>query len=220
MTPITIEQELLKVCPKLYLGCIECNVVTEPQNKALWQLLQQETETLGAKLQPEAVNALPNIARTRAAYKALGKDPSRYRPAAEALIRRIAQGKGIYQLNNVVDALNLVSVTTGFSIGGYDVHKLQGAVMLGTGNENEPYEAIGRGTLNIAGLPVFRDELGAFGTPTSDSERAKVTLQTTRFLMIIVNFNGNQGVQQAMQQAVNLLTLYAGASETETAVIG
>lgn len=219
MTPISIESALLQVCPLLCLGCIECNVVTEPLNEALWQLLQQEAATLGAKLQPEQVNALPNIAQTRAAYKALGKDPSRYRPAAEALIRRIAQGKGIYQLNNVVDALNLVSVTTGFSIGGYDAHNIHGTVTLGTGNENEPYEAIGRGTLNIAGLPVFRDEQGAFGTPTSDSERAKVTMQTTRFLMVIVSFNGKQGVPQAMQQAVSLLTLYAGATKIETLLL-
>lgn len=219
MTNLTIEQALLKVCPQLCLGCIECRVTVESINPALWQEVLQQVANLQAALQPEAVNALPNIAQTRSAYKTLGKDPSRYRPSAEALIRRITQGKGIYQLNNVVDALNLLSVTTGFSIGGYDADKICGAAIMGIGCPNEPYEAIGRGMLNIENLPVFRDDIGAFGTPTSDSERTGVTPQTRRFLMVIIGFNGKQGIPEAMRQAISLLSQYAGAQNVETAIV-
>lgn len=220
MLTIEIAPELKNICPFLSLGCIECNVMVDPLKEPLWQLIQQKVAQISTELDPENIKTLPNIANTRAAYKALGKDPSRYRPSAEALLRRITQGRGIKQLNNVVDALNLVSITSGYSIGGYDAGKIEGnTITFGIGLENETYTAIGRGNLNIDRLPVFRDELGAFGSPTSDSVRTGVSLFTDRFLMIIINFMGHNGVPEAMEQAVQLLSTYAYAKEVETQLI-
>jgi DNA/RNA-binding domain of Phe-tRNA-synthetase-like protein len=135
--------------------------------------------------------------------------------SAEALLRRVVQGKGLYRVNNVVDLLNLVSVSTGFSIGGYDAEKIAGEVVFGIGRENEPYEGIGRGELNIESLPAFRDNLGAFGTPTSDSVRTSVTWNTKRFLMIIIDFGALPELEDATELAVNLLKKYAGATNME-----
>ena len=90
-----------------------------------------------------------------------GKDPSRYRPSAEALIRRVLQGKPLYQKNTFVDLINLASIAYGYSIGGFDADKFVGDTLtLGVGKAGEPYEGIGRCVLNIEGLPVYRDELG------------------------------------------------------------
>ena len=63
---------------------------------------------------------------------------------------------------------------------------------LGIGREGEPYEGIGRGLLNIAGLPVYRDEQGGVGTPTSDNERTKMTLATTHLLVLINGYDGQE----------------------------
>ena len=93
----------------------------------------------------------------------------------------------------------------GFSIGGYDAGMIQGDIVFGIGNPNEPYSGIGRGELNIENLPVFRDESGAFGMPTSDSSRTEVTEQTSRFLMILIDFNGDQMLDGALQMAARLL---------------
>jgi DNA/RNA-binding domain of Phe-tRNA-synthetase-like protein len=135
--------------------------------------------------------------------------------SAEALLRRTVQGKELYRVNNVVDLLNLVSVSTGFSIGGYDAGKIDGAVVFGIGHADEPYEGIGRGKLNIESLPVFRDNLGAFGSPTSDSVRTSVTLETKRFLMIIIDFGALPELEQATEMAVKLLKNYAKADNFE-----
>ena len=62
---------------------------------------------------------------------------------------------------------------------------------LGIGREGEPYEGIGRGMLNIAGLPVYRDAQGGVGTPTSDNERTKMTLETTHLLVLINGYDGD-----------------------------
>ena len=63
---------------------------------------------------------------------------------------------------------------------------------LGVGREGEPYEGIGRGMINIAGLPVSRDRQGGVGTPTSDNERAKIQLDTTHLLVLINGYDGNE----------------------------
>ena len=61
-----------------------------------------------------------------------------------------------------------------YSIGGFDADKFVGDTLtLGVGRAGEPYEGIGRGLLNIEGLPVYRDAEGGVGTPTSDNERTK-----------------------------------------------
>jgi len=152
-------------------------------------------------------------------YRKIGKDPSRYRPSAEALLRRVASGKGLYKINNVVDLLNLVSIDSGFSIGGYNAAKINGDIQLGIGRKDEPYKGIGRGEINIEFLPIFRDELGAFGSPTSDSVRTSITNECSQFLMIILSFQGNHELQKAMDFAVSLLQKHAKGDKVETRII-
>lgn len=136
---------------------------------------------------------MSGIQATRKVYRLCGKDPSRYRPAAEALIRRILQDKPLYQINTLVDLINLASIAYGYSIGGFDADQFKGDTLtLGIGREGEPYEGIGRGAINIAGLPVYRDALGGVGTPTSDHERTKITLSTTHLVVLINGYDGSE----------------------------
>ena len=97
----------------------------------------------------------------------------------------------------------------GYSIGGFDADKFVGNTLtLGIGKEGEPYEGIGRGMINIHGLPVYRDEIGGVGTPTSDHERTKITIDTTHLLVLINGYDGNEAsvrqnaefIQQLLQK--------------------
>lgn len=216
MKNIKISEELADKCPDIYLSCIECNVRVQSFREDLWQQVEAKCRDIVKNLELENIKYIPALAASRDAYKACGKDPARYRLSAEALLRRVVSGKGLYQINNVVDALNLVSISSGISIGGYDADKIQGNIVMGIGRENEPYEGLGRGELNIEGMPVFRDQLGAFGTPTSDSERTGVRLETKRFLMILVSYKGIHVLYEASQMAVELLSEFASASYFET----
>jgi DNA/RNA-binding domain of Phe-tRNA-synthetase-like protein len=215
MVTVSVSEELKTLLPELVLSCIECDVLVHEEHEELWAEIEEKTNKLAASLKVETISRLPAIAASRRGYKACGKDPARYRLSAEALLRRTVQGKELYRVNNVVDLLNLVSVSTGFSIGGYDAGKIDGAVVFGIGHADEPYEGIGRGKLNIESLPVFRDNLGAFGSPTSDSVRTSVSLETKRFLMIIIDFGALPELEQATEMAVKLLKNYAKADNFE-----
>ena len=215
MQNISVSEELRIKVPKVKLACIECDVVLQQKNEILWEAVEQKVAELSGKLQVDEISSIPAIAASRKVYKACGKDPARYRLSAEALLRRVVNRGEIYQINNVVDVLNLVSISTGFSIGGYDAEKINGDVVFCIGREGEPYSGIGRGELNIAGMPVFRDAEGAFGTPTSDSERTSVSMETKRFLMIIIDYAATPLLEEATKLAEDLLVQYAGATNFE-----
>ena len=219
MINIQIEEELKSIWPDLKLGVIQCNVETHENCPELWKEINECIERKEKELDPEKIRQLPSVKSTKLAYRKIGKDPSRYRPSAEALLRRVASGKGLYRINNVVDLLNLVSIASGFSVGGYNAEKINGDIQLGIGRKNEPYKGIGRGELNIEFLPIFRDKLGAFGSPTSDSVRTSITNECSQFLMIILSFQGDFELQKAMDFAVSLLQKHAKGDKIETQTI-
>lgn len=190
---VTVSDEIENVCPGFVGACIEANVRNTDFCKPLWDEINAMGEHYRAVLTVDSLKELPPIAATRKVYRACGKDPSRYRPASEALIRRMLQGKELYQIDTLVDLINLASIAYGYSIGGFDAGKFKGDTLtLGIGREGEPYEGIHRGMINIAGLPVYRDEEGGVGTPTSDNERTKIDIHTTHLAVLINGYDGNE----------------------------
>lgn len=207
---VVVSQEIEQVCPDFVGACVDAVVVNTPYNDELWQEIDTFCNKFRGELTTESLKEIASIAATRRVYKACGKDPSRYRPASEALIRRVLQGKELYQLNTLVDLVNLASIAYGYSIGGFDADQFEGDTLtLGIGREGEPYEGIGRGLLNIQGLPVYRDTKGGVGTPTSDNERTKITESTSHLVVLINGYDGNeQRVRENAEYIQALLRKY------------
>lgn len=207
---IIVEQQIENVCPRFVGACVEAEVENTPYSEELWKVIDRQGEQFRQLFTTQTVKDISAIAATRSVYKACGKDPSRYRPSSEALIRRMLQGKQLYQIDTLVDLINLASITYGYSIGGFDADKFDGDTLtLGVGREGEPYEGIGRGMLNIAGLPVYRDATGGVGTPTSDNERTKMTLGTRRLVALVNGYDGNEhDVQATAQLIIDLVTRF------------
>ncbi len=208
---IKIDKELKALCPNLVLNCLACELLVQPSTKAFQDYFKTTIQNIATGLILENINTLPAIKASRKAFKYLGKDPARYRLSAEALLRRVASGKELYRVNNVVDILNLISIESGFSIGGYDASTISGDIHCGIGRENEIYQAIGRGELNIDRMSVLRDNLGAFGSPVSDSQRTRITENTKHFLMVFFNFSGDEKIIPWIKKAEDLLKKYANA---------
>lgn len=212
---IIVSQEIENVCPGFVGAAVEGQVKNTPYCEPLWQEIHSMGEKYRATLTTESLKQLSGIEATRRVYRACGKDPSRYRPASEALIRRMLQGKSLYQINTLVDLINLASIAYGYSIGGFDADKFVGDTLtLGIGREGEPYEGIGRGMLNIAGLPVYRDDVGGVGTPTSDNERTKINIHTTHLLVLINGYDGcEEQVRANAEYILSLADKYCEAQE-------
>lgn len=217
---IIVSQEIEQVCPTFVGAAVEAQVVNTPYCAELWDEIYELEQRLRQQLTTESLKTLPGIAATRAVYKKCGKDPSRYRPASEQLIRRMLQGKELYQIDTLVDLVNLASIAYGYSIGGFDADKMVGDTLtLGVGRKGEPYEGIGRGLLNIAGLPVYRDRQGGVGTPTSDNERTKMTLATRHLLVLINGYDGNRERVEANARYIQELVRKYAASDGGTVTL-
>ena len=208
---VIVTKEIETVCPNFVGACIEAQVENTPFCEELWNEIEALGEKYKQTLTTESLKELSGIAATRKVYRACGKDPSRYRPASEALIRRMLQGKKLYQIDTLVDLINLGSIAYGYSIGGFDADKFKGDTLtLGVGKANEPYEGIGRGNINIEGLPVYRDQMGGVGTPTSDNERTKIERKTTHLVVLINGYDGDEKQIRANAEFIQaLLKKYA-----------
>lgn len=216
MIEIGCSEEIKQACPRFAGVALMARVVNSTYHPKLWEEIALFTAQYQANYTVDSIKEIATIQATRQAYKICGKDPSRYRPSGEALCRRILRGLPLYQVDTLVDLINLVSIRYGYSIGGFDAAKIVGnSLLLGIGREGEPYEGIGRGVLNIAGMPVYRDQLGGIGTPTSDHERTKLGVETTQLLTIINGYSGKEGLEEAVTYLKELLVEFAQATDIE-----
>ncbi|MBR1963337.1 MAG: hypothetical protein IKA19_01375 [Muribaculaceae bacterium] len=210
---IEIEDIIKNVAPQLQVVAIEADVINCDTPDDFWTELTQEALRIAQLYDLSQINKRPGIAATRAAYKALGKEPNRYRPSSEALCRRAVKGMELYRINALVDIINLISMRSGYSIGGFDADCIQGDLLrLGAGRTGEVFNAIGRGQLNIEGLPLYRDAVGGIGTPTSDEERTKLSIATRRLLMCINIYQEEMPVGDVVNLSRNLLERYCQAT--------
>ena len=215
MISITISNLIYDVCPQFVSVQLQYDVKNSEFNQSLWIEIERFTKNLKENSKVKDINKFAPILATRNTYKKLGKDPNRYRPSAEALRRRILKGNELYKINTLVDAINLISLKTGYSIGGFDAGLIQGDLELGVGQKDEPFEAIARGFLNIEGLPVYRDSIGGIGTPTSDEERTKIGLGTKKLLILLNAYSGREGLEEAVDYAKAVLEEYVEGANLE-----
>jgi DNA/RNA-binding domain of Phe-tRNA-synthetase-like protein len=209
MIDLSIDNSIGDRLENLILGLVTAEVENTMHSENLWEEINRESKRILESYTLDNVKNQPNILATREAYRKLGNDPNRYRPSADALYRRIVKGAPLYQISTLVDIINLVSLKTGYSINGFDIEKINDRVILGVGEPGEFLDAIGRGELNIESLPVYRDSLGAIGTPTSDSVRTSISLGTVKIALIINAYSPNSdGLKEAMNMIKNLVVEY------------
>src|SRR5712692_7551285 len=216
---VTIDPKLKTKCPRTALGCVTARVEAGATPDGLLQEMKSRETKIQKLPFPRGVLESPQIEVTRKAYKALGKDPARYRGSAEALLRRVVAGKGLPQINAVVDVINLVSVESRLPVGLYDLGHVSGDIVFRAGRAGETYKGIGKFDLNLEGLPLFADAAGPHGSATSDSERTMVTAKTKEVLAVIVSFGGAENLERWTQRLGALLQQYAAGNEIITNIV-
>ncbi len=171
-----------------------------------------EVDNLLSKVKEEYTNfvpltevvKIPKIKVSRDGYKKLGKDPSHTRLACEALLRRVIKGDDLYRLGDIIDLGNVLSIKTMRSVCVVDLDKIEGDVTIRIGTKEDIYYGINRGLINVDKIPLYTDNIGPFGNPTSDTDRTKVTSDTKNILIMIICFNQEEMVEDEEQ----LLSLY------------
>lgn len=154
-------------------------------SEAIWnKLLNPLIEKIETEDTIEMIKEDEGMIATKKAYRALGKDPARFRPSSDSLWRRVIQKKGLYQINDLVDLNNYFSLLYKLPFGSYDLAKIDEPVTLTVGEAGDSYAGIGKKAVNIENLLVLKDSKGPFGSPTSDSTRGMIGEETTQAVLI------------------------------------
>ena len=176
------------------------------------------TANIASARAPDRARIAADFGDTRG-IQGVGEGSPRYRGSSEALLRRIIAGKGLPEINAVVDIINLVSVESRLPVGLYDLAHVRGDIIFRAGRAGETYKGIGNYDLNLEGLPVFCDAIGPHGSPTSDSERTMVTSETTRVLAIIISFGGKDALERWMERMTVLFSQHANGRDFRVEVV-
>lgn len=166
---------------------------------------------------PDDITEDTVVSATRSLFLSIGRDPTKERPSGEALIRRVAKGKGIYRISVVVDINNAVSMLSGFPCGVYDISKIEGdTVTVLLGAPGLAYEGLGGRTVDAENRLLIADSGSVFGGPTADSLRTAVGEESTEVLMIIFSPPGIEPamLKATMDRASLFMQRATGCSET------
>lgn len=223
---VSIDAEVRELWPQTALGCVFWSAPLHDACPELWEVFAAAVRPdLQRRLETTALADMPEIGPSRQAFKAFGRDPGRVRVSSEALYRRLRQGNDLYRVNSVVDANNLVSLATGFSLGTYNLRRLSGDIVLRLGRKGESYAGIGKGTLDLHRMPLLADAEGPFGCPCSDSRRGMIAGDEAapdapmRLLTVIYGFSGPQTVAAALAVAREKFAAFAAADAFRPLVV-
>lgn len=217
---VSIDKALLNVYPEIRLGLICFHADVHTPDEQFWSFMNEEVlPQVRNAIEGKEWSEIPGIRGSRAAYKAFGRNPGRYRVSSEALIRRVRRGDELYRINSVVDVNNLISVESGLSAGSYDLNKIHGAITLRKAEKGEGYSGIGKDFLDMENMLVLADDEGIFGSSMSDSTRAMVTEETRDVLTVIYCFENDIDLEALLKKAETAFKRYAAATYIETRII-
>jgi DNA/RNA-binding domain of Phe-tRNA-synthetase-like protein len=129
------------------------------------------------------LSSCPPVAAMRRLFRAAGTDPTRYRPASEALVRRLVKGGDLPQIHPLVDVNNCLSAELVVPCCVMVESSLGSSLVLRSGQAGESYVSL-RGPFNLEGRPLLADENGPLDTPVTGNERVKVQAETSRAWLV------------------------------------
>jgi DNA/RNA-binding domain of Phe-tRNA-synthetase-like protein len=165
------------LCSIVRLGVIRLAELQMPEDNgdALWRDVCDISAALAEKYRGLTIGQVPNVAHARTLYRSIGIDPTKTRPSSEALLRRVLKDKSLYRIHPLVDLFNLVSLSLLTPVGLYDESKIAGNnLTVRIGGRGEGFDGIRKDRVNVEGRFCISDELGPFGSPTSDSLRTSI----------------------------------------------
>ena len=197
------------------LTCDVKDVKVEEQNVELEKFKDEIMEKVRIKYDLDSVKNLPTFRAYRDFFWRAGIDPTKNRPAAEALIRRILGGRTIPRINTLVDAYNMVSIKTGIALAAFDADRLKGDLIMRFSEKREKFLGIGMEKpmiLKGGDIVVSDSEKLVAIYPYRDADSTKITEKTKNVLLLVcgVSCIGDETLQDASQVALEYITRFCG----------
>lgn len=168
----------------------------------------------------ETLKDVPALRTYRDFFWRVGIDPTKTRPASEALLRRVLQGKDIPRINTLVDAYNIASMETHVPLAVFDAAKLQGDMVMRMAVAGEKFHGIGmtaEETLTGKEVVVQDDQMLIAIYPYRDADFSKVMTETTDVSIMVCGVPGIElsRLDEARKLSANYITRFCGGKVSE-----
>jgi len=219
----TWENMVLSISSDVKAHFLELQVLTryvkgvkvERESAELEKFREQIVQQVKASYTLESLKEVPLFRTYRNFFWRVGIDPTKIRPAAEALIRRILADKPLPKINTVVDAYNLASIKTGIALAAFDEGKLTGNLLMRFAKKGEKFLGIGmEKPMELEGVEVVisdEEKLVAI-YPYRDADCSKVSDETRDILLLMCGVPGigEEILQKAADVAIEYITRFCG----------
>lgn len=213
---LTICEEVQRDFPDLHVltSCIE-NVAVKRSDFELEAFKEDVIREIRSAYDIQTLKDRPILRAYRDFFWSLGVDPTKTRPAAEALIRRLLHGKPLPKINTLVDAYNLASIKTEIAIAAFDFDKIRGELMMRYAKRGEEFLGIGmKAPMRLDGKEIVISDgeklLAVY--PYRDAEDTKVTEATRNVLLLFCGVPGisTQNLLEAKNLTLDFVTKFCG----------
>lgn len=220
--------DILAAFPTIAGGVILASGLTNGTSPdALQAAYRDEQQAVIRRIGSTPLSELPSLAAWRSAFRKFGVEPTQYRSAAEALLRRLTKKGDIPAINTLVDLGNLVSIRYGLPVAMVDRRFIQGAITVQFAKGTESFRNLGQETVDHPdpGEVIFSDEAQTVVARRwcwRQSDESAAREDTTSLIVTCeAHHDGGQAdVQAALADLSSLLREYAGAQIDGVAVLG
>ena len=193
LVKILIDTELKESYGGISLAYLTIDSIANYDLTALDELIKETLEYVRSTFKMTELGKQPIIRAYRDFYwHKLKIDPTKQRPAAEALLRRILRGNPLPRIHPLVDLCNVLQLKTLLCIGIYDIDKIKEELVLRKARPGEMFYPIGSPPKALKGKEiVLSDEeklLHVF--PHRDSILTAISNETKRALMVLCGVPG------------------------------
>jgi len=216
---IIISDKIIEKYPELEIGVVICNNLNNSKsNKEIKKLMRDIEKETRKEINPEEVIEIPIIIKWREIYKEFGYKPSKYRNSVEALLKRVLGGNEIYEINSLVDIYNYISVKYIMTVGGEDIDKIEGNLILDFAKGDEEFIALGSDENDSPkeGEVVYKDHKGVICRRWNwrEANRTKLTEETKNTIIVIENLipEDKRKHKNALEELKLLIEKYCNGS--------
>lgn len=213
---LKIELNLKRRFPELQvLTCQILGVTVTKRSIELENFEQKLMKQVEEQYDLESLKDLPTFRAYRDFFWRVGIDPTKNRPAAEALIRRVLGGKAIPRINTLVDAYNLASIRTEIALAAFDMEKLKGDLLMRPARKDEEFMGIGmKKPMRLQGgeIVISDEEKLVAIYPHRDADNTKITESTRNVLLLVCGVPGikEETLRNAARVAMEYITKFCG----------
>ncbi|MBV9615573.1 MAG: hypothetical protein JO031_08960 [Ktedonobacteraceae bacterium] len=220
MSTFRYHADILARYPDLVGGVVLARDITNgPTPESLLISYQAEQEAVKERIGNMPLSQIQSLEAWRGAFRRFGVDPTQYRSAAEALLRRLTKKGDIPSINLLVDIGNMVSIRYALPVAVIDARAIQGAITVRFAAGSESSSMLGKdgGDHPETGEVIFSDEAGPVVARKwcwRQGEGSAAQINTTEAIITIEahHANGRRDVEAALTDLQELLHKYAGGT--------